>query len=255
MGGEGDGARLRQAVLVAATLEPVAARLRSELGLGEPFRDPGVSLFGLENAVFAVGDCFLEVVSPLQAGLSTAAGRELARRGGDGGYMVMFDVRELEGARARAAALGVRTVWEIDLPDISASHLHPADVGGAIVSIDQPQPPGSWRWGGPAWTGARGPGAPGLDLVGVTVAVPEPDRVARRWAEILGVELAHDDGFALSLSAGGRVTFVPVDADAPARGLVAIDLALDSGAPAREIEIGGVLLRLRSTSSATARRS
>jgi len=42
-------------------------------------------------------------------------------------------------------------VWSGDLPDIRGRHLHPADVGGAIVSIDQPVPNGAWRWGGPQW--------------------------------------------------------------------------------------------------------
>ena len=79
-----DGAarvRLRQAVLVADQLEPVASALRSALGLREPFRDPGVGEFGLANVVFALGDCFLEVVSPTRA--DTAAGRYLERHGGD----------------------------------------------------------------------------------------------------------------------------------------------------------------------------
>ena len=58
------GVRLRQAVLVARDLAPVSERLRSELGLGEPFADPGVGAFGLHNAVYAIGDTFLEVVSP-----------------------------------------------------------------------------------------------------------------------------------------------------------------------------------------------
>ena len=109
--------RLRQAVLVAAELEPMAAALRVALHLEEPFRDPGVGVFGLENTVFAIGDCFLEIVSPTQAG--TAAGRQLERQGGDGGYMVIFDLTDLDGARERAAALGVRTVWQVDLEDIS----------------------------------------------------------------------------------------------------------------------------------------
>src|SRR5271155_3839415 len=92
--------RLRQAVLVAAELEPVASALRSALALGEPFRDPGVGEFGLTNTVFALGDCFLEVISPEQRG--TAAGRYLDRHRGDGGYMVIFDLTDLEGSRARA---------------------------------------------------------------------------------------------------------------------------------------------------------
>src|SRR5271165_4420919 len=102
--------RLRQAVLVARELEPVAALLREQLGLEEPFRDPGVGEFGLANVVFAIGDCFLEVVSPTRP--ETAAGRHLARRGEDGGYMVIFDLDDLEGARERAAQDGVRVVWQ-----------------------------------------------------------------------------------------------------------------------------------------------
>ena len=142
------GPRLRQGVLAAAQLEPAVERLRTELGLGEPFADPGVAVFGLRNAVMAVGDCFLEVISPTEP--DTAAGRFLARRGEDGGYMLIFDVPDIGAARRRAADLGVRTVWEIDLPDISGTHLHPSDMGGAIVSIDQPRPAGSWHWAGPA---------------------------------------------------------------------------------------------------------
>ena len=57
-------ARLRQAVLVARDLDGVAASLRSALGLGAPFHDPGVAAFGLRNAVMALGDTFVEVVSP-----------------------------------------------------------------------------------------------------------------------------------------------------------------------------------------------
>lgn len=177
--------RLRQAVLVARELEPVVAELRDQLGLGEPYNDPGVGLFGLRNAVMPIGDAFLEVVSPVQDG--TAAGRQLDRLGGDGGYMAIFQVADLTAARGRAAALGVRTAWEIDLDDIAATHLHPADVPGAIVSIDRPDPPESWRWGGPDWTGQAGP-AGGGSLDGLTVEVPDPAFARERWAAVLGAE-------------------------------------------------------------------
>jgi len=182
------GARLRQAVLVARDLGSVSQRLRSELGLGEPFADPGVGTFGLHNAVYAIGDGFLEVISPNQP--DTAAGRYLDGRG-DGGYMVIFQLADLDAARVRAAAMGVRVVWQLDLPDISGTHLHPADTRGAIVSLDRADPPGSWRWGGPDWTGRAGQGADGR-LRGVTVAVNDPEATAARWGELLGV--APEDG-------------------------------------------------------------
>ena len=188
------GVRLRQAVLAARELAPVSERMRSELGLGEPFADPGVGAFGLHNAVYAIGDAFLEVVSPAQA--DTTAGRYLDRRG-DGGYMVIFQLADLDAARERAAAMGVRVVWQLDLPDISGTHLHPADTRGAIVSLDRADPPGSWRWGGPDWTEREGGGAPGR-LRGVTIAVNDPAGTAARWGELLGVE---PDGEQLELDA------------------------------------------------------
>ena len=245
-----DGAprvRLRQAVIVAAELEPVAETLHDALGLGEPFRDPGVAMFGLENAVFALGDCFLEIVSPTEPG--TAAGRYLERQGGDGGYMVMFDLEDLPAARARAAESGVRTVWEIDLPDISGTHLHPADIGGAIVSIDGSQPYGSWRWGGPDWTEQIGAGATPGRLAGVTLAVGEPAATATRWSHVLGASLSGDgavgDEAVLALD-DAEVRFVKA-LDDGAEGLVEIVLASVPGLErgSEELEVGGV--RLRST--------
>ncbi len=232
--------RLRQAVLVAAELEPVETALREALGLGEPFRDPGVGAFGLVNAVFALGDCFLEVVSPMQE--DTAAGRYLDRHG-DGGYMAIFDLEDLEGARARAQQLGVRTVWRIDLPDISGTHLHPADMRGAIVSLDQSRPFGSWRWGGPEWTGQVGGGAPGR-LTGITVAVSDPAAVATRWAQVLGVSTQDDSEPRLALdSAEVRFAAAP---DERGEGLIeiAVELPPERRAGRTSIEVGGMRLRL-----------
>jgi glyoxalase-like protein len=209
--------RLRQAVLVAAELDPVVARLRAELGFGEPFADPGVGEFGLHNAVFAVGEEFVEVIAPTRDG--TAAGRHLERHGGDGGYMVIFDLEDLDGARARVDELGIRVVWRIDLPDISGTHLHPADTRGALVSLDQSRPRGVWRWGGPGWEQRATPGG----VRGVTISVRDPDAVRARWGEVLGVEPER-----------AGVRFAADDAEP---GLTEITLAGDGRAP---VEIGGV---------------
>ncbi|MGP0101439.1 MAG: hypothetical protein ACLPUT_07455 [Solirubrobacteraceae bacterium] len=255
MGGAGSGVRLRQAVLVAGELELVASQLRRALDLDEPFRDPGVGEFGLANTVFALGDCFLEVVSPTRA--DTAAGRYLMRHGGDGGYMVIFDLEDLEGARSRALALGVRVVWQIDLPDISGTHLHPADMRGAIVSLDRSQPYGTWRWGGPQWTGRTGQGAEGR-LAGVTLAVADPAAVAARWGEVLGVPVSAGGGGTGPSPAdgvdGGEGPLLHVDggevrfeaaAGERAEGLVEIALELPHELPGggEAIELGGVRLR------------
>jgi hypothetical protein len=226
--------RLRQVVLVAGRLEPVADELRGELGLGEPFADPNVGEFGIHNAVFALGDTFVEVISPNQEG--TAAGRHLERLGGDGGYMLIFQLDDLDAARARARDEGIRVVWQLDLPDISGTHLHPADIGGAIVSLDRADPPGSWRWGGPDWTGRTGTGAPG-SVTGASVAVAEPEETAARWGRVLGVE--PQDG-SLPLD-GARVGFRTGD-----EGLAEIGVEVpDAVRRDRDaVEVGGVRFAL-----------
>src|SRR3989441_3727031 len=125
-----------------------------------------------------VGQTFLEVVSPVRDG--TTAGRLLDRRGGDGGYMVILQTADLRADRARLAALGVRIVWQAELDDIATVHLHPRDLGGAIVSLDQPVPPESWRWGGPEWRGEGRAGGGGRTARGGPPAGDAPPPAGRR---------------------------------------------------------------------------
>jgi len=145
--------RLRQVALVGADLDSVVTTLGDVFGLRVCFIDPGVGAFGLHNALMMIGDQFLEVVSPTEDG--TTAGRLLEKRSGDGGYMAIYEVDDLDRRVEHLQANGVRIVWSGDLPDIRGRHLHPRDVGGALVSIDQPVPNGSWTWGGPTGSHIR----------------------------------------------------------------------------------------------------
>ena len=97
----------------------------------------------------AIGDTYLEVVAPITEG--TTANRLLERRGGNGGYMILVQTDDIATDDARIATLGVRKIWETSLDDVIAFHIHPKDISGAIVSIDQMIPPESWRWAGPEW--------------------------------------------------------------------------------------------------------
>ncbi|MGH2685218.1 MAG: VOC family protein [Actinomycetota bacterium] len=226
--------RLRQVALVAAELAPVSDRLQRDLGLRDPFADPGVSAFGLENAVYAVGDTFLEVVAPVQE--ETTAGRYLDKRGGDGGYMAIFQVPDIDEARKRVADLGIRVVWQADLDDIAGTHLHPRDVPGAIVSLDWANPPGSWHWAGPAWTG----GQPEHDTGGITaitIETPDPERLAQRWADVLGVSA---EGPQIELDGGDqRLRFVASDGG---EGIVAVEATAPG--PARRCEVGSATIEI-----------
>lgn len=176
--------RLRQAVIAAGDLDAVTAHLQDALGLSEPYHDEAVAWFGLRNSVFALGDTFLEVVSPVRD--DAPAARVLGRRGVDCGYMLMFQVPDLGAARERAREQGVREVFEFNEDDMAEVHLHPSDMRGAIVSLSQPSPEGSWRWAGPGWEERSAE----LSVTGAVVAVRDPRAVEDRWTAVLGTQPA-----------------------------------------------------------------
>jgi len=115
-----------------------------------------------------------------------AAERYMNTNGGDCGYMAIFQVDDLEAARAHLRQLGLRTVLDADLDDIRCTHVHPADLGVAIVSFDQAIPAASWRWAGPRWTDEiRTDVVTGV--AGVRLATKDPALILARWAAALAV--------------------------------------------------------------------
>lgn len=225
--------RIRQIVFAARDLAKTVAQFTDALGLQVAYRDPQVAEFGLENAVLPIGDQFLEVVSPTRG--DTAAGRHLERHG-DSAYMLILQTDDLDSDRARIERLGVRTVWQANLDDIRAVHLHPKDIGAAIVSLDQPSPPDSWRWAGPRWRdfvtkkGAR-------EIREAAIGARDPAAMARRWAEVLGTEPPRDGRIAIS---GAVLRFVKHDADV----IVEYGLATDDRAASSSVTICGTQFRL-----------
>ncbi|MEM9055726.1 MAG: VOC family protein [Pseudomonadota bacterium] len=199
--------RLRQLVFASRDITDIE-RLKTVLGLGQEFVDPGVKAFGLTNGVFALGDQFLEVVVPTEE--HTAAGRFIDRTKGIGGYMAIFQTDDLQAVRKRTDQLQIRRVWNVDLPDISASHLHPADIGAAIVSIDEARPAESWRWGGPDWQKNTRSGR----LTRLDITASDPATLSQAWGQTLGLTpqaLKHDI-YLLSLQ-DGEILFAPGDRD------------------------------------------
>jgi hypothetical protein len=92
--------------------------------------------------------------------------------------------------------LGIREVFEVSVEDMVEVHLHPRDMRAAIVSLSEPRPPESWRWGGPDWDGRSVP----LAVVGASIGVADPAGTEKRWAEVIGasprsagIRFEHDD--------------------------------------------------------------
>jgi hypothetical protein len=125
-------------------------------------------------------------------------------------------------------------VWTADLPDIAGTHLHPRDVPGAIVSVDWAEPPDSWRWAGPSWTGRAPEHAPG-GVTGLTIEVSDPPGAAGRWAAVLGIPAADGgpsppaDTEVELPGSGQRLRFVPARAG-HGEGITAVTI---TGLPAR----------------------
>lgn len=235
--------RLRQVALVAPDLAEAVAVLQEEQGLPEPYRDRGVDVFGLDNVVFALGDTFLEVVAPNRH--DTTAGRLLDKRG-PGGYMAIFQLSDLGAARQRAADVGIRTVWQSDQTDIAGTHLHPKDLLGALVSLDWADPPQSWHWAGPDWTG-RAPAHPAGGIRRVTIEVADPQATSHRWADVLG---APADGPRVAVDDGNQeLRFVVGD-----RGITSVEIAL-VGAPIGTVELAGVQLTFTAPDAPEQRRN
>ena len=223
--------RLRQIALLARDLEKTVTDLSAVLGLEIAFRDPGVAAFGLVNAVLPVGDTFLEVVSPVRDDASGA--RLLARRGGDCGYMVIVQTDDLAAARTRMQREQVRIVFEHAHPagHTATIHLHPRDVGGAILSLDASEPAASWDWAGPDWERHVATSVV-TSLAGVTLASDDPAGLAAHWGSLLDCSASALGGgvFAIALDAA-TLRFVPA-ADGR-EGFVGADITATSGAARR----------------------
>jgi Glyoxalase-like domain len=237
--------RLRQIALVANDLEAAQADIAAVLGVDYAYDDPGVGKYGLRNAVFPIGDTFLEVVSPKVAG--TTAGRLLKKRHGDGGYMVILQVEDMAKARDRVRGASARIADQMDGDGVAFTHVHPKDIGGAILSLDFMQPKERWEWGGPEWQ-SHVRRDTSLKITGAELQAENPARMAARWAQVLGLAAAEDGGVWRIRMNGSEIRFV-ADMDGRGEGLGAFDIvvrdkdAVRASASARGLDgDGGIVL-------------
>jgi hypothetical protein len=181
---------IRQIVMVSGLRDPIVNNLCELFNFEVAFNDPGVAHFGLENAVIPIGTDFLEVVSPVEE--NTTAGRYLNKRGGDGGYMIIIQVDKFEDSQKLVNEYNIKTVWETDLPKAKAMHLHPKQMGGAILSLDWMEPKESWKWAGPNWEENISGPIKGID--GVEIQSDDPELMLNTWLRVLGgVERDHEN--------------------------------------------------------------
>ena len=187
---------LRQLVMVSSLRDPIVDSLCNLFDIKVSFNDPGVAHFGLENAVLPVGTDFLEVVSPVEE--NTTAGRYLDRRNGDGGYMVIIQVDDFLAAKQSVKDNDITVVWESDHPEARAIHLHPKQMGGAILSLDWMDPKESWKWAGPNWDKFVNTSLVNR-FVGVEIQAENPEDMKNTWQSVLNLNSERVTGNQINL--------------------------------------------------------
>ena len=152
--------------------------------------------------------------------------------------MVIVQLDDLDAQRERMADLDVRIAFEASTTGLKGLHLHPADVGGAILSLDEADPPESWSWAGPDWAYHSSDAVSAMTAV--EIQADDPGALAGRWAAILDrpaidCTIECDDA---------AIRFVEAT-DGRGDGLAAIDLAVTDRVRVGETRaIGGVRFNL-----------
>ena len=248
--------------MVGDQYEETEGALREVFGLDVAYRDPGnrpgseagVSIFGLKNFVMPIGNQFLELVTPLMPGPSSAGG----------GYMLLFQVNrsDYELHTRYLEQLGVRVVAGGDISETGsdAVHIHPKDLPGCLVELrwceNDEKDDGDWWPVEKDWRDHSNTEVAEA-IVGAEVQTPEPLQLAQRWGEVLQQDvLTVNDAPSLS-TADGPVRFVE-PTDGRPEGLGGIDVkvrdpetvlrrAANFGLPVGEnmVEISGLRFNLR----------
>ena len=176
---------IRQLVIVALKRDEIVEKLCNLFEIKVAYYDPGIIHFGLENALLPIGNTFLEVISPVQD--NTTAGRFLDRRGGDGGYMVIIQVDDFNFSKKAVQNASIDIVFESEDPNARAIHLHPKQLGGAILSLDSMDPPESWKWAGDNWKEKVNTTLV-ESIAGVQVQSSDPLEMKRKWQSVLSLD-------------------------------------------------------------------
>ena len=247
--------RIRQLVFVSEERDKLASQICNLLDLKETYHDAGLINFGLENVLIPLNDTFFEIVMPVQK--NTTAERFLKKRNGEGGYMVIVDVECFEKEEERINSSDIEIVWQGDRreEEIRARtiHLHPKQVGGAILSLDKMEPANAWLWAGTNWEKDIN-----LKLVdclsGVIMQSDNPSNLCSKWEKALGVKRSSSDEITIQLDRS-KIIFVD-DTDGRGEGVSAfivksfnkeksIENALDMEVMQNnEISLGGVKIIL-----------
>ncbi len=180
--------RLRQVCFAAPVLAPAERALAGILGIEPSHRAPELNAeFGLENVVFPVNGSFIEIVAPLRD--NTSVSKFLSGNKAQGLYIVILDCSDLDQRRGVVQQMGIRITHSASYPGAKNIQLHPRDMGGTMLEIDQHAAGSEGRfehfeWAGLDWRDHVRTDVT-VDLLGVDMCCSDPASVVERWAQVV----------------------------------------------------------------------
>lgn len=213
---------LRQVALVTHDRDRVVADLCDVFHVNIAFHDPALLTLGLHNSLMAIGNQFIEVVAPLEK--NTLAERYMNRRGGDTGYMLIFQTSDRHKHKKLIEQHNVRVVAQFDAPGFHNMQLHPADTGGLFIEIDQQDDADQWHPAGSQWQETVDTSWVSA-ITGANVTCQDPDGTSSLWGQLLDtpVTIGANCGRHKLRVGTASISFIPVGERG--EGLESVDLA------------------------------
>jgi hypothetical protein len=137
---------------------------------------------------------------------------------------VILQVDDLAQALGRVKNASARIADQRDKDGAAFTHIHPKDIGGAILSLDRMIPKERWEWGGPHWQSHVCTDT-SLKVAGAELQAKDPAQMAARWAQVLGRASVEDAGIWRIRLDDGEIRF-SLERDGRGEGLGAFDVVV-----------------------------
>ncbi|MFV3076607.1 VOC family protein [Niveispirillum fermenti] len=226
---------IRHYVLASPDIDAVSARIQSFLKIAPGHRHDMGEILGFRNEMMMIGPTMFELVQPVKP--DHRLHRWFAEKGGEGGYMIVFQTFDAEAFRERAAAEKLRLTRDMLFRGQDMIQFDPKRFGTYLETYRYSLPNG-W-WGDPVGRDYARSGV-ASDIVAADVAVDAapPAEIA---AQVGRVFQSPVEGSQVHFQ-GKRVRFVPA---AGRTGLAALDFqAIDRSAAGTTARICNLDFRL-----------
>jgi hypothetical protein len=130
----------------------------------------------------------------------------------------------LAQALGRVKNASARIADQMDKGGAAFTHIHPKDIGGAILSLDRMVPKERWEWGGPHWQ-SHVCTETSVKVAAAELQANDPAKMAARWAQVLGRAAAEEAGVWRIRLDDGEIRFV-IESDGRGEGLGAFDVVV-----------------------------